>query len=67
MEGSALTEWEWQLLDGYAHDRQHQEADVAALAKLERLGLLMRGWNDTHVVTGRGQAWLERHAAGMMS
>jgi hypothetical protein len=65
MEGAELNEWEWQLLAGYADDRQHQDADICSLAKLERLGLLMRGWNDTHVVTERGRAWLERHAAGM--
>ncbi len=53
-----LNDQEFALLKDFAEDLQNVDADAAALAHLERLGLLMRGWAGTHVVTALGQRLL---------
>ncbi len=59
VETPLLSDEEFALLKGFADDLQVVDADTAALAHLERLGLLMRGWAGTHVVTALGQRMLQ--------
>jgi hypothetical protein len=51
--------WLLTLANGAAKTRPR----LATLARLEGLGLLMRGWGQTYVVTHKGQALLGRQAA----
>lgn len=51
--------WLVTLANGAAKTRPR----LATLARLEGLGLLMRGWGQTYVVTDKGQALLGRQAA----
>jgi hypothetical protein len=57
-----LSDEEWRCLEAYAQDRQDVPASLEVLARLEQLGLLMRGWNHSHFVTARGEAFLRGEA-----
>ncbi|HZR35418.1 MAG TPA: hypothetical protein VFA75_08565 [Nevskia sp.] len=58
MDQHGLSDEEWLCLERYARDRQDTGASLEVLARLEQLGLLMRGWGPTYVVTARGEALL---------
>jgi len=58
MDRHGLNDEEWLCLEQYASDRQDTAASLDVLAKLEQLGLLMRGWGPRYVVTARGEALL---------
>lgn len=60
MDDPSLTADELAWLRTYAQDKQDLQAPIAILARLEKLGLLMAGWNHMHVVTQRGHEWLKR-------
>lgn len=53
-----LSDEEWRCLERYAEDERYRGASEEVLARLEALGLLMRGWNHAYVVTARGEAFL---------
>ena len=53
-----LNEEEWRCLECFARDQQNTGASLDTLAKLEELGLLMRAWGPTYVVTAKGEALL---------
>lgn len=61
MDDYGLTEEEWRCLERFAQDRQDTAASLDVLARLEQLGLLMRGWGPTYVVTARGEALLREN------
>ena len=60
MDDPSLTADELSWLRNYAQDKQDLQAPMPILARLEKLGLLMAGWNHMHVVTQRGLDLLER-------
>jgi hypothetical protein len=59
MNDTGLGREDLRWLRHYAQDRQDQQAPDEVLARLETLGLLMRGWSGSHIVTARGQQLLE--------
>jgi hypothetical protein len=54
---------EWRCLERFARDQQDTGASLETLARLEELGLLMRGWGPSFVVTARGEALLREGRA----
>lgn len=52
-----------QVLEDLAQDGAAQDPPLAALARLEKFGLLMRGWGRTYVVTRVGERLLAQHEA----
>jgi hypothetical protein len=54
---------EWRCLERYARDRQDTAASLETLAKPEQLGLLMRRWGPSYVVTAKGEALLREGPA----
>ena len=60
MDDPSLTADELAWLRNYAQDKQDSQAPMPILARLEKLGLLMAGWNHMHVVTQRGHELLKR-------
>lgn len=58
-----LSQEEWRCLERFARDRQDTAASLETLAKLEQLGLLMRGWGPSFVVTAKGEALLREGRA----
>ncbi|PPE74916.1 hypothetical protein C3942_04360 [Solimonas fluminis] len=53
---------EWHCLLRAARGASVSDAGLAVLARLERLGLLMRAGSGRHLVTSRGLQLLERSA-----
>lgn len=53
-----LTEEDRRWLSQYARDQQEPRAPADTLARLEALGLLMRGWSNRYVVTTKGEVAL---------
>lgn len=49
-----LTDEDRRWLAQYARDQQEPIAPTPTLARLERLGLLMRAWSNRYVVTAKG-------------
>ncbi|HWY24521.1 MAG TPA: hypothetical protein VNX47_06360 [Nevskia sp.] len=58
MDHHGLNDEEWRCLERFTRDQHNTEASLDVLAKLEQLGLLMRAWGPTYVVTARGEALL---------
>ena len=54
MNSRALSDQEHECLAAFARDEQDVDAADEVLAHLEEMGLLMRGWGRTFVVTQRG-------------
>ena len=59
MDHHGLNDEEWRCLEHFTRDQHNDSgASLDVLAKLEQLGLLMRAWGPTYVVTARGEALL---------
>lgn len=56
---STLSLEEWACLREAAHGRPLSQWPTAILARLEQLGLLMRGWGSAYVLTAAGEAALQ--------
>ncbi len=62
MDEPSLTPDELVWLQTYARDQQDLVAPLEVLARLEKLGLIMRGWNQTYVLTAQARALLQQQA-----
>lgn len=63
-DSSDLSLEEWRCLQDAASGRPLQDYSTPTLARLERLGLLMRGWSHFYVLTARGEHALTQKAPG---